>query len=53
MALGKVLGVLKVGANAGQLEQPSAGTGGRECSGEVEQEGSDVAWREGETEVAV
>jgi hypothetical protein len=43
VTLEQVMGGLKVGATAGQLERHTAGTGGGEGSGEVELVGSGVA----------
>ena len=44
MALECVIRGVNVGANSGQLEQPPAGTGVVEGSGEVELAGSGVSW---------
>jgi hypothetical protein len=44
MTLEQVIGGVKLGANAEQLERPATGTGGGEGCGKVEQVGSGLAW---------
>jgi hypothetical protein len=42
--LRRVIGGVKVGANAVQLKPPAAGTGGGQGSGEVKLVGFEVSW---------